>query len=1848
MLVRPAWSGTVFTTDSSIGVNDTNYDGQDIVVIGCTLTIDGPHAFSDVVVVDNGVLTHSFSSNGLLANPLNITGELQRLTGTNFLTLANMNVVAGTVVVMGIDDHVTYTNGIDYVLIPGSSGETEIARLPGSAIPDGGPVSVSYQADGPPFSAGLNLTVANNVVIEAGSMILADGDGFGPELGTGAGASLSSDYPFGPPFYYTTGGGGGFGGDGAGSFGGAAGGDGYGSITAPDEPGSGGGTGVGPGGAGGGSIKLVIGGALVADGSISANGSAGTNDGSGGGSGGGIWLSAPTVSGAGSISANGGAGESGFGGGGGGGRIAILCGTNDFAGTFSAHGGTGAFAGGAGTVFLQGVANTNGQLVVDNRGQPGANTHVIVPFGADLTISGGATATLTAVPSEIGNLLVASNSWFLTTTDQTLLTVTGNATIQPGGGISADAQGGGEGEFGGGGYGGNGGASTNSNYEGGAFGSVTDPTSPGRGGGWGEAGDLDPGSHGGAGGGAIHLNVGGTLNLGGAISANGGAGVGLTAGGGSGGGVLVNAAALSGGGTISANGGAASDQSGGGGGGGRIAVYSRTNQFSGRMFAFGGAGGVGGGAGTIFTQLAGNSVSQLLVDNGGFLGAITPLSTLAGLLYDVTITNGAVAALSGTSFTAHNLAVGSNSLVVVTPLELPAPLLQLSLTGDATILAGGAIVMDNEGYTGGAGPGAGRLAEANGVNTGSGGSHGGTGGSSLGGAPGGIPYGSLTAPVEAGSGGGNGAGTYPSNLGGTGGGAVQLIVTRTLMVNGRISANGGPGLAQGSGGGSGGSISLTAQTFTGSGKVSANGGAGAYQFGGGGGGGRIAVFSATNQFTGTISAYGGPGFIAGGAGTILNGSNMFVGTILLDNGGLNGATTALGALNSSLYSLTIANGADVTVSASAIQLQNLLIASNGSLTQGSNSGVGSQIELNISGNATIQPGGALVADGGGASGGAGSGAGRSVTVNGIVTGGGGGFGGPGGAGANGAAGGASYGLVNYSEAGSGGGNGENPLSPSGGAGGGVIVLNVTGTLSINGRISANGLPGAGQGSGGGSGGGIAVSAGVVSGGGAITANGGSGQLPLGGGGGGGRIQLIARTNSLFTGNVSAHGGPGFVGGGAGTIFSELASGNYPQVVLDNGGATGAATPLAAIANSDLVISGGTVVTPLANSPAIRNLLIASNSFIRPTNAVALQWTITGNATIQAGGGINVDGIANGSASPGAGSTGTSTGGEETTGSGGGYGGDGGGGASGTPGGGSYGSILQPFGFGSPGGAGTAQRVAGGGGVVNLTVFGHLQLDGTISANGTGATNGHAGGGSGGSIQLTSGTFAGTGVARADGGSGHLPWGGGGGGGRIAVYSSTNYSSSNQFLGSLSAYGGAGFVGGGAGTIFTLCYDTNGVEQLVVDNGGLIGTNTPLGGDDPYLGLTVTGGAIGQVGTLNSNLLVRSLLVASNASITHLSANGNVSFTVMGNATVQSNASISADGRGYAGAARGPGAGQTGSNGDGSGAGYGGQGGASASGAPGGATYGSSQEPTDWGSAGGFPYGYAPDLSQGGGAIILNVTGTLTVNGSLTANGMPALFEGAGGGAGGSIWLTASALTGNGVITANGGAGEPTTGGGGGGGRIALYSGTDTFSGSVAALGATGASPGQNGTLFQSTLPATQVVSQAPSGVIFTGTNSVTLFFNSPLAWAALDSANLTVVGPAGPLPSVTAAVSTADSRQLAISFPQQSASGDYVIQFGPQITNLYGFPMTAPYLGTFTIANPAVPLSVAVGQQSTNLNLHWDAVSGVNYQLQSSTNLIDWQCCGAALQGCNGPMNVALPVGSEPGLFFRLAPAVAP
>jgi hypothetical protein len=108
-------------------------------------------------------------------------------------------------------------------------------------------------------------------------------------------------------------------------------------------------------------------------------------------------------------------------------------------------------------------------------------------------------------------------------------------------------------------------------------------------------------------------------------------------------------------------------------------------------------------------------------------------------------------------------------------------------------------------------------------------------------------------------------------------------------------------------------------------------------------------------------------------------------------------------------------------------------------------------------------------------------------------------------------------------------------------------------------------------------------------------------------------------------------------------------------------------------------------------------------------------------------------------------------------------------------------------------------------------------------------------------------------------------------------------------------------------------------------------------------------------------------------------------------------------------------------------------------------YGSVLEPLDLGSSGGS---YESTWSgAGGGAIRLSASGTLTLDGVISANGgTPSSHSGAG--AGGSLWITTAVLSGSGVFQAVGGTYNPGySGGAGGGGRIAVYGSDDSgFSG----------------------------------------------------------------------------------------------------------------------------------------------------------------------------------------------------------
>ncbi len=240
-------------------------------------------------------------------------------------------------------------------------------------------------------------------------------------------------------------------------------------------------------------------------------------------------------------------------------------------------------------------------------------------------------------------------------------------------------------------------------------------------------------------------------------------------------------------------------------------------------------------------------------------------------------------------------------------------------------------------------------------------------------------------------------------------------------------------------------------------------------------------------------------------------------------------------------------------------------------------------------------------------------------------------------------------------------------------------------------------------------------------------------------------------------------------------------------------------------------------------------------------------------------------------------------------------------------------------------------------------------------------------------------------------------------------------------------------------------------------------NTLIAANDPtYDGqdIIITGCTV----TINGYHPFNSLLIRGNGVVTHSTNNdAHVNFMdldISGSVTIEPGSRVDVSGKGYA-AGRGPGAGGW-VNGRGAGGGHGGNGGNCATGAAGGLAYGSVLEPITFGSGGGDPGNGGP----GGGAVRLAVGGTLTVDGTMTANGGAAQAAAGGGGAGGSICLTVGTLAGSGTITANGGSkGGYSEPGGGAGGRIAIYYGTNTFSGATTAYGNAGSTRGGAGTIY---------------------------------------------------------------------------------------------------------------------------------------------------------------------------------------
>src|SRR3989339_322879 len=220
-------------------------------------------------------------------------------------------------------------------------------------------------------------------------------------------------------------------------------------------------------------------------------------------------------------------------------------------------------------------------------------------------------------------------------------------------------------------------------------------------------------------------------------------------------------------------------------------------------------------------------------------------------------------------------------------------------------------------------------------------------------------------------------------------------------------------------------------------------------------------------------------------------------------------------------------------------------------------------------------------------------------------------------------------------------------------------------------------------------------------------------------------------------------------------------------------------------------------------------------------------------------------------------------------------------------------------------------------------------------------------------------------------------------------------------------------------------------------------------------VTLTGSGYCQLSTAVS---LNSLTVQSGVTLTHAAeSTTGLDITVATDLNIASGGAISTNAKGCqggnGGATNGYGpnpstgicaittSGYGGAHASGSGAGHGGRGGRGHTDA-GGTTYDSSTIPALLGSGGGG--GSGPAGGYGGGKIILTVSGTLTVNGNISANGQDGpttSTNGGGGGSGGSVYISTSSIIGSAAISANGGnggAGSSYAGGGGGGGRVAVY------------------------------------------------------------------------------------------------------------------------------------------------------------------------------------------------------------------
>lgn len=367
------------------------------------------------------------------------------------------------------------------------------------------------------------------------------------------------------------------------------------------------------------------------------------------------------------------------------------------------------------------------------------------------------------------------------------------------------------------------------------------------------------------------------------------------------------------------------------------------------------------------------------------------------------------------------------------------------------------------------------------------------------------------------------------------------------------------------------------------------------------------------------------------------------------------------------------------------------------------------------------------------------------------------------------------------------------------------------------------------------------------------------------------------------------------------------------------------------------------------------------------------------------------------------------------------------------------------------------------------------------------------------------------------------------------------------------------------------------DNVIVDSGSII-----LDSATADLAEFTISGATLTFTNWTTSLIATNVTIESGGTINHAASttnsvpgNTNRVWIIASNVTVNVNGAIDVTSKGYAGGrynytppmGEGPGGGASQSD-RGGGGGHGGAGGDSNKGTAGGGTYGSVTAPMTLGSGGGGGNGFG---GAGGGAVLIDASGVVQVNGQIIADG-GSINAQRGCGAGGSIYIQCHTFDGSGTLSAKGG-GPNTHSGGGGGGRIAIAydseaqasTGSAPVTITVAGGTASNAEAGGDGTIHVNDTSILDSSNLKISGIIT---------FDTISSWSpnSLSLSGRSLSFPSGFILSVTNDFLITDSSKLTLTYPPTLDVGGNLILTNSGTLAMYSAASNSlPYGGLVTV-----------------------------------------------------------------------------